>query len=173
MATSSLPLPELQSLCPQISPRRHLVLSNFCSCKSLPRYSSYNIGLRTRICAIKEEDVAIEERKSELVERVNAIGWSGNGVASTSGSDYGNNGSAKGYVNGNAGVIESENKVTNGSLVKYVNGNGVAAEVVEGVEASNVREEGRKKRIEEIGKEEAWFKQSGRELVEVRAFDVD
>ncbi|KAI4345191.1 hypothetical protein L6164_012337 [Bauhinia variegata] len=164
MATSTLLLPELHFLCPQVTPRRRLTLSSFSSTK---RYSRYNVALRTRICAIKEEGALIEERNRELVQRVNSIEKSGNGAAGTIGRDYNNNGSIEGYVNGSLRVTESENEVTNGSLVKYVNGNGVAAEFVEDVETSKLTEDGRQKRIEEIGKEEAWFKQSGKEQVEV------
>lgn len=75
--------------------------------------------------------------------------WSGNGVASRAGS----NGAAGGYVNG--------------SSVKYGNGNGVASTVVVDVEASKVNEDGRKRRLEEIGKEDAWFKQTEEQKVEV------
>ncbi|KAK9949736.1 hypothetical protein M0R45_005252 [Rubus argutus] len=55
----------------------------------------------------------------------------------------------------------------NGSLVKYVNGNGVAAAVVDEIEVSKSKEEGRQRKIEQIGKEDAWFKQSGLPKVEV------
>lgn len=170
MATSCLPSPELQFLYPQITPKRRLALSKSCSCRSNHRFSRYIIGLRARICAVKEGGNVIEEGKSELVGRVNDIEWTGNGVA---GCGYANNGSTRGYINGSVGVIEGENEVTDGSLVKCVNGNGVAGELVEDVKASKTREDGRKKKIEEIGKEEAWFKQNGRKQVEVRAFDVD
>lgn len=164
MASYSLPLPELSLLSPQFTPKHRLTLSRFCPCKSLPRSSSYKFILRARIRAIKEEGAVIGETKSELVERVNDIEWSGNGAAGTSGGNHGKNGSVNGYVNGSSGVIESENGVSNGSLVTYVNGNGAAAEVVDDAETS---EDGRKKRIEEIGKEDAWFKQTGNEPVEV------
>ncbi|CAN0912072.1 Protein ACTIVITY OF BC1 COMPLEX KINASE 8, chloroplastic [Linum grandiflorum] len=43
----------------------------------------------------------------------------------------------------------------NGSLTKYVNGNGSASADEKAAEAA---EDGRKKRIEEVGKEDAWFK---------------
>lgn len=79
--------------------------------------------------------------------------WSGNGVASRAG----RNGAAGGYVNG----------AVNGSSVKYGNGNGVASTVVVDVEASKVNEDGRKRRLEEIGKEDAWFKQTEEQKVEV------
>lgn len=88
--------------------------------------------------------------------------WSGNGVAA---SGRGGNGAVNGYVNGVSGVKEGEN--ANGSLVKYVNvnGSGVAAEVVveDFMEASTRREDGRKRRLEEIGKEDAWFKKQSAE----------
>ncbi|XP_061344404.1 protein ACTIVITY OF BC1 COMPLEX KINASE 8, chloroplastic [Gastrolobium bilobum] len=168
MASSSLLLPELKFLAPQITPKRRISLSRFCSCCSVSRNSRYNVTLRTRIRAVKEEGALIEEtRRSELDERVSDVKWSGNGVAASVVSENGSNGSVKGYVNGSLGVGESENGVVNGSLVKYVNGNGVAAE--EFGEASKRREDGRKKRLEEIGKEEAWFKQSGEAQVEVAA----
>ncbi|KAI4317208.1 hypothetical protein L6164_025098 [Bauhinia variegata] len=164
MAASTLRLPELHFLSPQVTPKRHIIISSFSSSE---RYSRYNVVLRTRICAIKKEGTLIEGSKSELFERVNAIEWSGSGVAGTSGNDYNNNGSIEGYVNGSLRVIENEDEVTNGSLLKYVNGNGVAAELVEDVEVSKLTEDGRQKRIEEIGKEEAWFKQSGKQEAEV------
>ncbi|KAL2339447.1 hypothetical protein Fmac_007387 [Flemingia macrophylla] len=141
-ASSPLPLPELHFLSPQFTPKRRISLSKL---PSSPYFISRhhvtsNVSLRTsRIRAIREE--------SALAERVNDVEWSGNGAVG-------------GHVNGAA----------NGSLVKhgYENGsgNGVAAEVVE-VEASKLSEDGRKKRLEEIGKEDAWFKQTGDEHVEV------
>jgi hypothetical protein len=103
---------------------------------------------------VSEEGVVLEERERRLVKELN-----GNGVAS--GSRYG------AYSNGGVGVSESEN----GSLVKYVNGNGVAAaaaEVVLEVEDPLAKEAGRKRRVEEIGKEDAWFKQAGGDSVEVK-----
>ncbi|KAF7834230.1 protein ACTIVITY OF BC1 COMPLEX KINASE 8, chloroplastic [Senna tora] len=139
MPTSSLPLPEFHFLSPQIiTPKRRLALSRFYSCKSIPRNSRYSVSVRTRV----------REREKEFVKRVNDVEWSGNGAAD-------------GYVNGSL--------VSNGSLVKYVNGNGAAAGTVEDDEAFKVKEDedGRKKRIEEIGKEDAWFKKSGGDQVEV------
>jgi hypothetical protein len=60
------------------------------------------------------------------------------------------------------GVSKSEN----GSLVKYVNGNGVAAAEVKGVlevEDPVAKEAGRKRRVEEIGKEALSLTQIERE----------
>ncbi|KAJ7945340.1 Protein kinase [Quillaja saponaria] len=169
MAASSLPFSELHFLYPQITPKRRISLSRFCSSKqAISRTSRYSVTLRIRSKAVKEEGVVIEDRESELVAGVNGREWNGNGAAGTSsGSSYGQNGSVERYVNGGAGVVESENGANNGSLLKYVNGNGVAAEVLEDVEVSDLKEDGRKKRIEDIGKEEAWFKQTGKEEIEV------
>ncbi|KAG5035618.1 hypothetical protein JHK87_010528 [Glycine soja] len=62
--------------------------------------------------------------------------------------------------------MESED--ANRSLVKYVNDNGVAVKVVEYfAEALKWKEDGRKKRLEEIGKGDAWFKkQTGEAPIE-------
>lgn len=68
------------------------------------------------------------------------------------------NGSLNGAIkssNGSATVILDMNKESNGSLVKYVNGNG-SAKVVEAKLKSGG--DGKKKSIEEIGQEDAWFK---------------
>ncbi|KAJ1429770.1 hypothetical protein SESBI_08175 [Sesbania bispinosa] len=153
MATSSpLHLPELHFLSPQITPKCRLSLSKFPSSTvtcSISCHSSSNVTLRTtRIQAVKEE--------SALAERVNDVEWSGNSVAAASGRNDSGNGAIEGYVNG----------TTNGSMVKFDYGNGVAVQVVE-VEASKLNEDGRKIRLEEIGKEDAWFKQIGKERVEV------
>ena len=174
---SSVLIPELTFLSPQSTPRRSFSLSrNSLSRLSLSRNRSCNFRLRTRIRAVKEDGVVVEERDSKLIKEVNGVGLSGNGTASTSGDGNGNgyayNGSVEKYFNGGVSVLESGNGAgpTNGSLVEYVNGNGVAAvEVVTEVRESEaeVAEEGRKKRIEEIGKEDAWFKQSGEQKVEV------
>lgn len=144
MATTSslLQLSQLHFLSPQITLRNRFSFST----RSISRFSTSNVTLRsTRIRASKEE--------SAIAERVNDVEWSGNGVASRAGS----NGAAGGYVNG----------AVNGSSVKYGNGNGVASTVVVDVEASKVNEDGRKRRLEEIGKEDAWFKQTEEQKVEV------
>ncbi|KAG5000179.1 hypothetical protein GLYMA_08G140900v4 [Glycine max] len=155
-SSSSLLLLEFKFLAPQITPKRRRSLSSFCSRHSVSLNSRYNVALRTRIRAVMEEGA--------VIDRVNDVKWSGNGVAA---SEYGGNGSVNGYVNGVSGVMESED--ANGRLVKYVNGNGVAAEVVEDfAESLKRKEDGRKKRLEEIGKEDAWFKkQTGEAPIEV------
>ncbi|TQE09325.1 hypothetical protein C1H46_005061 [Malus baccata] len=157
MAACSLPLLELTFLSPQTTPKRRLSTSGV----SLSRFSLIGYprgGVRSRIRATKEDGLVVEE----TINKVNGVELGGNGAAaSTSGSDYGSNGSVNSYSNGSA------NGATNGSLVKFVNGNGVAAEVVEGVKVLEMKEEGRRKNIEEIGREDAWFKQSGLPKVEV------
>ncbi|PNX96568.1 ABC transporter-like protein, partial [Trifolium pratense] len=146
MATNSslLHFPELHFLSPQITHNRRFSFST----RSISRLSTPNVVLRaTRIRAAKDE--------SALAERVNDVELNGNGVASRSGI----NGTASGYVNG----------AVNRSSVEYGygNGNGVAVTEVVDVEASKVNEDGRKRRLEEIGKEDAWFKETDKEKVEV------
>ncbi|KAL5053393.1 hypothetical protein RYX36_034075 [Vicia faba] len=145
MASSSLLLTELNFLTPQITPKRRRSLTTLRSIHSVSKYK-FNV---TRIRAVKEESALIEERVSD-------VKWSRNGAATSI--VNGKNDSVRSYVNGSE----------KGSLVKYVNGNGVAAEVVEDfVETSKRKEVGRKKRLEEIGKEDAWFKRNGEAQVEV------
>ncbi|XP_004502860.1 protein ACTIVITY OF BC1 COMPLEX KINASE 8, chloroplastic [Cicer arietinum] len=146
MATSSLlHLPELHFLSPQITLNRRFSPPS----RSISILSTSNATLRTtRIHASKDE--------SALAERVNNVEWSGNGVASRAGGIKGN-GAAGGYAN----------DVVKGRSVEYGYGNGVAATEVVEVEASKVNEDGRKRRLEEIGKEDAWFKQTEKEQVEV------
>ncbi|KAK2384707.1 protein ACTIVITY OF BC1 COMPLEX KINASE 8, chloroplastic [Trifolium repens] len=148
-SSSSLLSTEFNFLAPQFTPKRRRFNSNFCS-RSVPKYK-YSVTIRTRICAVKKEEAALVE------ERVSDVKWSGNGNGAVT-KTIGSNGSVRGYVNGSG----------NGSLVKYVNGNGVAAEVVDDfVVTSKQKEVGRKKRLEEIGKEDAWFKRNGEPQVEV------
>ncbi|XP_019459324.1 PREDICTED: uncharacterized protein LOC109359203 [Lupinus angustifolius] len=152
MASSSITLSDLKFLAPQITLKHHVSLIKFRSCNSISRKSRYyNVKLRTRIRALIEE-------------RVSDVKWSENGVIGSNGS-----------MNGSSRLVvkESENN-GNGSVVKYVNGNGVAAskeavEVEDFVEGGKGKEDVRKKRVEEIGKEDAWFKQSGKSQVEVAA----
>ncbi|MBA0576350.1 hypothetical protein Golob_023929, partial [Gossypium lobatum] len=180
MASSSLPLQELHFLSPITTSKHRFYLSR---CSSLSRVSLAGNGhlrngvvLRSRVRALKEEGVSYEEREREFIKEVNG-GFGSNGNGSASKYVY-KNGSVEGYnnTNGGVGVVESEG---NGSLVKYVNGNGngngngvaaevMAAEVMQVVEKEGVvSEEARKKRVEDIGKEEAWFKRSTQDQVEV------
>lgn len=158
MATTSLLLPELVFLSPQTTHKHRLSLSK----PSLSINRRYGLSLRTRIrAATKEEGVVVDERERKLIKELN-----GNGAA---GARYSVSEERR-YSNGGVGVAEKESE--NGRLVKYVNGNGagatVAAEVVvEEAQNSAAKEDGRKRRVEEIGKEDAWFKQSGQEQIEV------
>lgn len=161
MATS-LPLPELIF----VSPKRLLSPSSpRCSLYRIPFSRTRRFGalLRTKLRAVREDGVVAEERENELIKEVNGYGLGSNGAAYNSNGDYRYNG----WVNGGITAVESESGGSNGTLVKYVNGNGVAAAVVEEIQASESVEEGRKKRIEEIGKEEAWFKRSDQQQIEV------
>ncbi|KAK7247484.1 hypothetical protein RIF29_42367 [Crotalaria pallida] len=164
--SSSLPLPDLKFLAPRV-PLKHRVsfLKSRSSSNSISPKTSYHCNVaafRMRIrAAAKEEGAA-----ALIEERVSDVKWSGNGAVVGGGSN--------GSVNGSRLVVEESVEYNgNGSLVKYVNGNGVAAAAVKGVEdaveAGKRREDGRKKRVEEIGKEDAWFKQSGKSQVEVAA----
>ncbi|KAK4798662.1 hypothetical protein SAY86_030988 [Trapa natans] len=113
---------------------------------SLSPAGKYHFGqLRDRrIRAVREED-----RIAEELRRFDSNG----------------NGSARVAVE--VSVEESESGASNGSLVKYANGNGAYKRVSPETEVLAGSEDARKRRIEEIGEEEAWFKQSGRDKPEV------
>ncbi|XP_057807042.1 protein ACTIVITY OF BC1 COMPLEX KINASE 8, chloroplastic-like [Salvia miltiorrhiza] len=116
----------------------------------------------TRIRAVRrEESTVLDERDRELKSRLN-----GNVNGNGSGNYAYSKGSVGSYANGSA-KIEQEN----GNLVKYVNGNsnGNAATKrgVEAVKADEVISEKKKKTVEQIGQEDAWFKQKGQDRVEV------
>lgn len=106
--------------------------------------------------SVSEERVAVTEvsgeEKGEDSAESDGYSWNGNGggfgyeVVSAS-----TNGSLDAYLEGNG--------AGNGSLAKYIGGNGTIGEVADEVSA----ERKRKKRVEDIGKEEAWFKKTGLE----------
>ncbi|KAK2973862.1 hypothetical protein RJ640_002500 [Escallonia rubra] len=158
MATTSFStstLPELTFLRPPTTRKFRLSLSKLPLSK-LPHFKP-SLSIRIR-AAQRDETTLVEERESELLNGVN-----GNG-------SYSYNGSAGKYTNGAVGVTESEN----GSLVKYLdgngNGNGVAAvRIAEEVVVEKIAEgSGRKKKsVEEIGQEDAWFKKSAQDQVQV------
>ncbi|XVE83223.1 hypothetical protein DITRI_Ditri16bG0070400 [Diplodiscus trichospermus] len=169
---SSLPLQKLRFLSPRTTSRHRFYLSRYPSISrvSLAGKSHVSNGVvsRSRIRALKEDGVADEEREQEFIKEVNGrFELNGNGSARKY--EY-NNGSVAGYTNGGVEVVESESSE---SLVTHVNGNGngapavAAAELVVVEEEEVVSEEVRKKKVEEIGKEEAWFKRSTQEQVEV------
>lgn len=166
-SSSSLPVPDLAFISSQpTSPKRRLPLSRL-SFSSSNQLNKFALRLRIgpiRASYLKEESLEIEERESQLLKELN-----GNG-ASSSTSDYGANGNGL-YTNGSVSALESEKEgSSNGSLVKYVNGNGVVDADIVVEEKPKVSEEGRKKRIEDIGKEEVWFKQAGQDQVQVFFF---
>ncbi|XP_059624362.1 protein ACTIVITY OF BC1 COMPLEX KINASE 8, chloroplastic [Cornus florida] len=157
MASVSLSsLPELAFLRPDTNRKLRISLSGF-SVSRINSHTKLDLSLRTRTRAVQKEEIVVEERQSELIGEVNGVELSGNGYSGT----------VERYTNGSVGVVESENGATNGSLVKYVNGNGVALGIDGGVVESKSEEVGRKKTIEEIGQEDAWFKKRGQDQVEV------
>lgn len=84
-------------------------------------------------------------RKDEK-EVVNGLKWNGNGSVLGVEVERSSNGNIDAYLDGNG--------AGNGSLVKYTGG----SEMVVGEVDSEATERKRKKRVEEIGKEDAWFK---------------
>lgn len=105
---------------------------------------NHNLRIRTRLIrASKDDNVAVEDRDNAV-----KINGDYNGSARLNG-----NGSARKSVNGDFNGSARLNG--NGSLVKYVNG----SVTVETEEVTKERkEEVRKKRVEDIGQEDAWFK---------------
>ncbi|URE11016.1 ABC1 family [Musa troglodytarum] len=99
---------------------------------------------RVVLRSANDEEVAVTEVSPELDRYV------GNG----------NGGARFGYkevVNGSVELILNGNGSTNGGLVKYSGENATIAEDVDKVS----EEAKRKKRVEDIGKEDAWFKKDG------------
>ncbi|CAN0912071.1 Protein ACTIVITY OF BC1 COMPLEX KINASE 8, chloroplastic [Linum grandiflorum] len=152
-SASSLSIPDVKLfLSPTVENRSVRLSRRSFGVNSFSRRSiqlSYRcIRLQNRARAVKGETTVIEERESQLLRELN-----GNGAASSNGS------------NGRLGVVGSEmDGGNNGSLTKYVNGNGSASADEKAAEAA---EDGRKKRIEEVGKEDAWFKGASNGKVEV------
>ncbi|KAH6808198.1 ABC2-like protein 13 [Perilla frutescens var. frutescens] len=147
-------LPEAIFLFPQY-PTKILKLSISSTYNFEHRWNGKILG--TRIRAVKREETAVlDDTDKELETKLNAsVNGNGNGNYAYS------NGSVGSYANRSAKVESG-----NGSLV-YVNGNGngsVASKT--GVKAEKVISE-KKKTIEEIGQEEAWFKGKGKDQVEV------
>lgn len=157
LSTYFTTLPEPIFLSPH-NPTKRLKLSLYRPHNLEPRSNIRILG--TRIKAVQREESAIlDEEDRELANKLNAsVNGNGNGNYSYS------NGSVGSYTN--VGVkVESGN----GSLMKYANGNGngsvAAGSEVEVVKVDEVIS--KKKTIEEIGQEEAWFKQKGQDQVEV------
>ncbi|CAD5167108.1 unnamed protein product [Musa acuminata subsp. malaccensis] len=82
----------------------------------------------------------------------------GNGNGNGGGSGYGFREVVNGSANGKIEVILNGNEASNGSAsLVYTDGNGAVAKEVDEV----FEEAKRKKRVEDIGKEDAWFKKGG------------
>lgn len=140
MATVSLSLSTSPFFNPQLrfSTRKpQFSLSRF------DRHRHRKFGFRIRVSASKTEESVIE-----LIE-TDGAGLNGNGKAS-----YDNNGSVNKYANGSVGV---NGRGSDGNLVKYVNANGNGAST----------EKKRKMSVEDIGQEDAWFKEKSQGRVEV------
>ncbi|CAN1319576.1 Protein ACTIVITY OF BC1 COMPLEX KINASE 8, chloroplastic [Linum perenne] len=156
----SLFLPDLNFLSLTVGKSR-FSLSERCFCVNSSSRRSIQlryrcIGLQNRARAVKGESAVIEEREAETLREFNR-----NGTAAGTGSKYGVNGSSS---NGRLGVVAGEmDGGSNGSLTKYDNGSGGSSVAERAAEAA---EDGRKKRIEEVGKEDAWFKRAGNGQVE-------
>lgn len=149
---------ELTSLRPSTSRKIKFSLSK------LPLSQSFKSKcIRRRIRAVREDTISVEDRGSPVINGVNNIKLNGNGAA-----DIGSNGSlgGNGYVNGGVTVV-GEAGDQDGSLLKYVNGNGVAAEAVEVVQDEDKFSKKKTSNVEEIGQEEAWFKRSEGDQLEV------
>ncbi|KAK9062269.1 hypothetical protein SSX86_019455 [Deinandra increscens subsp. villosa] len=146
MAASCCPSPDLTFLRPNNRLRFSVSTRNGNAPRKFNR-SSTTLSVRGRIRAARRESAIIVEKEDGRV-------------------DLGGNGRYN-HVNG----VENGKKLNgsvvgeNGSLIKYVNGNGdrnggrgmeIGEDVVE-----------KKRTIEEIGQEEAWFKRSGKGKVEV------
>ncbi|KAK6118404.1 hypothetical protein DH2020_047821 [Rehmannia glutinosa] len=149
-------LPELIFLSPQ-NPTKKRKISLYKPHNLEPRWNIRILGTRIRAVQ-REESAVLDENDSVLATKLNSsVNGSNNGKSSHS------NGSVRKYTNGSV-KVESGNR----DLVKYVNGNGNVG-VKSGVEVVKVDEviSNKKKSIEEIGQEDAWFKQKGQDQVEV------
>lgn len=146
-------LPDPVFLSPQ-KPSKILKLSLYRNRTFEPRCRIKILG--TRIRAVKREgSTVLDERDRELETRLN-------------GSVNGNGGGKDSTVRRGNGGARVENG--NGNLTKYVNGSGNgSAAAKSGVEVVKVDEviSGKKKTVEEIGQEDAWFKRKGNDRVEV------
>ncbi|KAH0455821.1 hypothetical protein IEQ34_015853 [Dendrobium chrysotoxum] len=117
------------------------------------------ISSRVLIRSVREQRLPVTEGPKEEekeVELVNGYNWNGNG--SVPGLEV-----VERSANGNLDAYLKANGAENGSLVKYAVGSEAAVEEVDGATA----EKKRKKRVEEIGKEDAWFKNPQEKQVSV------
>ncbi|KAG8383466.1 hypothetical protein BUALT_Bualt04G0016100 [Buddleja alternifolia] len=144
-------LPELIFLSPH-NPTKRLKLYRPINLN--PRTHVRNFGNRIRAVQ-REESAVLDEKDRELGNKLNG---SVNGNVNNGNYSY-SNGVIENSRNG-AVKIESDN----GNLLQYVNGN-ANANVAKMVKVEEVISN--KKSVEEIGQEDAWFKQSAGDQVEV------
>uniref|UniRef100_A0A7N0U1D9 ABC1 atypical kinase-like domain-containing protein n=1 Tax=Kalanchoe fedtschenkoi TaxID=63787 RepID=A0A7N0U1D9_KALFE len=100
-------------------------------CSRLVLVPNFTVFLRTRINAVKREGVVVDEIGDDLIAK-----------------------KVNGYSNGNGHTNRNARVADGGNLVNYVNENDTRRNNDSREDASN-----RKKNIDEIGQEEAWFKQ--------------
>ncbi|KAI3981130.1 hypothetical protein MKX01_032270 [Papaver californicum] len=145
-STSSLLLPRVSFLQTQTHRRIRISLSRF----------HHSSSSRFLILRASREDGGVAVKEEEVRQNLNgsAVYLNGNGNGSYKKSST-SNGSVNGSLNRNGSV--------NGSLVKVGNSKVVENEV----KAKEEEEDGRKQKIEDIGQEEAWFKQDGKDKLEV------
>ncbi|KAK4483256.1 hypothetical protein RD792_010440 [Penstemon davidsonii] len=146
-------LHELVFLSPN-NPTKRLNLSLYRPINLEPTTKIKVIGTRPK--AVQREDIAVEKDR-ELATKLN-------------GSVNGNGNENYSYRNSNVSVESA-----NGSSMKYVNGNESVAvrseeEVVKVVKVKEVTS--KKKNVEEIGQEDAWFKQQQVESANILSFPV-
>lgn len=152
-------LPEIIFVSPQ-NPTKRLKLSLY---RPLILQTRSRVKTRgARIQAVQREDSAVlDEKDSELSTRLNSS-VNGNGRYG-----YGN-GSVEKYTNG---TVKFEGEDDN--LVKYASGNGNGNGSSEEVKVVKLKEvSSKKKSVEDIGQEDAWFKGSGQDQVEVHCLFI-
>eukprot|EP00262_Sarcandra_glabra_P006512 TRINITY_DN18842_c0_g1_i1.p1 TRINITY_DN18842_c0_g1~~TRINITY_DN18842_c0_g1_i1.p1 ORF type:complete len:766 (+),score=158.27 TRINITY_DN18842_c0_g1_i1:124-2421(+) len=162
------------SLSPSSSPLPDLHFFQRETCRNLrfpvvklqfQQYQRSRSIFRTCCKSLPDERISVAEIDREgndsLKGESNSYNWNGNGSSlGYNESVERSNGSFKVNLNGKGG--------SNGSLVKYVNGNGAAETGTLSDDSWTDELRGSKKKtIEEIGQEEAWFKHGGREKLEV------
>ncbi|KAL8473670.1 hypothetical protein ACS0TY_030497 [Phlomoides rotata] len=150
MATFSTSFSSLIFLSPH-NPTKRLKLSLY-NFNLEPRSSVKILGIKIRAVQ-REESALLDEKDRELAAKVNgSVNGNSNGNYSYT------NGSADNYGNGSVKIEGGDE-----TLVKYINGNGSP----NGNVAVSREDKVEKKSVEDIGQEEAWFKQSGGDQVEV------
>ncbi|XP_076928498.1 protein ACTIVITY OF BC1 COMPLEX KINASE 8, chloroplastic-like isoform X2 [Bidens hawaiensis] len=147
MAASCCSASSSSFLRPDVSSNKLLFSVSRHKLNQLNRTAAVRDPIRIRIRAVRSEEVVLVEKEDGTVD------LGGNGRS------YNNNNNN----NNNNNAVEDE------TLVKYVNGNGNGGIRVTIGEDDDVDEksEKKKKTIEEIGQEEAWFKRSGKGKVSV------